>query len=396
MTPHTTGTRRPGEEQDDAQDAAPLVDVVVIGGGAAGLAAATSLARFRYRVLVVDAGQPRNAPAHGVHNVLGHDGLPPAQLLATARRDLAAYGAHVLHATVAAVRPAPDPAAPAMELTGGSEPLAASTTAPRFVVQLVDGGEVHARRVVVASGLVDELPAVAGLSQRWGREVLHCPFCHGWEVRDQRVVVLATEARGLHAVLLWRQLTEHLTVVLAVGVEPSEQQWEQFAARGIGVVDGGASAQVLVVDDRVIGLRLSSGHVVDCDALAVTTTMHARVDFLAPLGLVPTEVRMGGAVVGTKVETSAMGATSVPGVYVTGNAEDLFAQVATSVAAALTTAAAVNGSLVHEDTAAAVRVHVRRAEAVQASPASAAEDPFSAAMEAKVCERVLQDRRHGL
>jgi thioredoxin reductase (NADPH) len=310
-------------------------DVVVVGGGAAGLAAATSLARFRHRVLVVDAGAPRNAPAQGVHNYLTRDGLAPADLVRLGREELRGYGAEVVEGAVTSVRAEP----------GGP--------GSSFTVEVADGRSLSARRVLVASGLSDELPDVPGIAQRWGRDVLHCPYCHGWEVRDQRLVVFATSAAGLHTVPLWRQLSDRVSVVLAPGVEPSEEQGEQFAARGIDVLEGPVRGLV-VSGDRLRGLRLPGGHVVDCDALAVATTLRARVEFLAPLGVRPVPFAMGETVVGSRLETGPTGTTDVPGLYAAGNATDLFAQVAGSVSGGLLTAAAVNVSLVAEDTAAAV------------------------------------------
>lgn len=357
--------------------ARPEVDVVVIGGGATGLAAATSLARFRHRVTVIDAGEPRNAPARGVHNYLSRDGLPPAELVRIGREEVRGYGAGVIDGAVTAVRTSPEGAA------------------PRFIVDLADGRSVTARRVLVASGLRDELPAVPGIAGRWGRDVLHCPYCHGWEVRDQRLAVLVTTAVGLHTVLLWRQLSDRVTVVLTPGVEPTDAQWEQFAAREIGVVEGAVSGLV-VTADRLSGLRLAGGHVVDCDALAVGTALHARVDFLAPLGLHPVPFTMGETVLGSRLETGPTGATDVPGLYVAGNATDLFAQVAASVSGGLLAAAAVNVSLVEEDAAAAVATRSVATRSVPARSVPAPARPFSAADEREVCERVLGDRRHGL
>ncbi|GAB3123630.1 NAD(P)/FAD-dependent oxidoreductase [Glaciibacter psychrotolerans] len=313
----------------------PLHDVVVIGGGAAGLAAATSLARFRHRVAVIDAGEPRNSPAKGIHNYLSRDGMPPAELLRIGREELNRYGADVIEGTVTAVRKAL--AGPAL----------------RFTVELADGRALSARRVLIASGLTDELPDVPDIAQRWGRDVLHCPYCHGWEVRDHNLAVFVTAAPGLHTVQLWRQLSNRVTAVLAPGVTPSDEQWEQFAARGISVVEGTVSELVLT-GNALSGLLLASGHVVECDALAISTSVHARVDFLAPLGLRPAPFTIGETVVGSRLETGPMGATEVPGLYAAGNATDLFAQVAGSVSGGLLTASAVNVSLIEEDTAAAV------------------------------------------
>ena len=160
-------------------------DVVVIGGGAAGLNGALMLARSRRSVLVVDAGAPRNAPASGVHGLLGREGTPPGELLATGRAEVRGYGGRVETG----------------EVTGGA------ADGGGFAVTLADGRRVRARRLLVTTGLTDELPDVPGLRERWGREVLHCPYCHGWEVRDQAIGVLASGPMSVHQALLFRQLS---------------------------------------------------------------------------------------------------------------------------------------------------------------------------------------------
>jgi len=145
-------------------------DVVVVGGGAAGLSGALMLARSRRSVVVIDAGAPRNAPAAGVHGLLGREGTPPTELLERARAEVRGYGGHVVNGEVSTV----------------------TRDGDGFRVALSDRRAVRARRLLVATGLVDELPDIPGLRDRWGRDVLHCPYCHGWEVRDQAIGVLAT------------------------------------------------------------------------------------------------------------------------------------------------------------------------------------------------------------
>jgi thioredoxin reductase len=141
-------------------------DVVIIGGGAAGLSAALVLSRARRSVLVVDAGEPRNAPAAHMHGFLSRDGLPPRELLAVGRREVTSYGGMFRDGAVTDVVP------------DGRE---------RFWILPADGRRVSARRVLVTTGLRDELPDTPGLRDRWGRDVRHCPYCHGYEVRDRRL-----------------------------------------------------------------------------------------------------------------------------------------------------------------------------------------------------------------
>jgi thioredoxin reductase (NADPH) len=366
------------DQGQQPQSEVAVVDVVVIGGGVAGLAAAMSLARFRHRVVLVDAGEPRNAAASGVHNYLSRDGMPPAELLAAGRAELRGYGTQLIDGCVVGVRPAPS-----------------SSAGSRFVVELVGGRELTTRRVLAASGLVDVLPQVAGLARRWGHDVLHCPYCHGWEVRDQRIAVLASSALAVHTTLLWRQLSPDVTLVLQAGVEPSDEQWERLTARGITVVTGPAE-EVVTAGDRLCGLRLAGGHVVDCDAVAVGTALHAQVEFLAPLGLQPVPFAVGDTVIGSRVEAGPTGVTSVPGVYVAGNVTDLFGQVAGSVNGGLAAAAAINMSLIEEDTDAAVAATRLAVANVVPPPDASPASVFSAAGERDVSARVLGDRRHGL
>ncbi|HKT01595.1 MAG TPA: FAD-dependent oxidoreductase [Rugosimonospora sp.] len=305
-------------------------DVVVIGGGAAGLSGAKALARARRSVLVVDSGQPRNAPAGHVHNYLAGEGTPPAELLAAGRAELASYGGEMLTGEVASV-------------------------APGFVVTLAGGRAVRARRLLVATGLVDELPEVPvhGLAERWGRDVLHCPYCHGWEVRDRRIGVLASGPVGVPQALLWRQLSPHVLLLLHGGPAPGPEDAERLAARGVTVVPEPVAGLDLA-GDALAGVRLDTGEVVTLDAVAVATRMRARTGVLEQLGLKPVDVELDGQVLGSHIPADANGATAVPGVWVAGNVADIRAQVLTSAAAGLTAGAAINADLVAEDTRLAV------------------------------------------
>ena len=307
-------------------------DVVVVGGGAAGLSGAVALARSRRSVLVVDAGQPRNAPAGHVHNYLAREGTAPADLLAAGRAEVAMYGGTVAAGQVTTVERRDD----------GS-----------FRVTLDDGRRTDARRLLVTTGLVDELPDVPGVAQRWGRDVLHCPFCHGWEARDRAIGILATGPLALHQALMWRQLSADVVVFGHTGPGFADDERAQLAARGIPVVDGEVS-ELSIDGDRLTGVRLASGEVVARDVVVVTPRFTARSELLTALGLEPVEQLVGGAVVGTYVPAEPTGATAVPGVWVAGNVTALMAQVIGSAAAGLMAGAAINGDLVAEDTRAAV------------------------------------------
>jgi thioredoxin reductase/SAM-dependent methyltransferase len=306
-------------------------DVLVIGGGAAGLSGALSLARARRRVLVVHDGTPRNKPAGHMHAYLGLDGLPPAELLARGRAEVEGYGAELVEDRVVDVR-----------RDGGL-----------FRAELAGGRVVRARRVLVATGLADALPDVAGVADRWGRDVLHCPFCHGWEVRDRPVAILNSGPFGVHQALMWRQWTSEVTLLLHTGEDPAPDEWEQLAARGVRVVDGRV-AELVVTDDVLTGVRLESGVEVGCEAVVVATGLNARLDGLEGLGLGVEPMTMNDRVVGSRVPSGADGQTEVPGVRVAGNVTDLRAQVLVAAAAGLAAGAALVGELGAEDTQAAV------------------------------------------
>ncbi|ONI90769.1 thioredoxin reductase [Saccharothrix sp. ALI-22-I] len=328
-------------------------DVVVVGGGAAGLNGALMLTRSRRSVVVIDGGKPRNAPASGVHGLLARDGMPPAELLERGRAEVRGYGGHVV--------------------SGEVETVARADTG--FTVTLADGRTVRARRLLVATGLVDELPDVPGLRERWGRDVVHCPYCHGWEVRDQAIGVLASGPMAVHQALLFRQLSADVTFFSHTTPPLDDEQAEQLAARGINVVHGEV-ASLEVAEDRIVGVRLGDGKVVNLQVVTVATRMVARAGFLAALGLLPAEHPSG---FGEHIPTDATGRTDVPGVWFAGNVTDLLAQVGSAAAAGAAAGAQINADLVTEDTRWAVAAH-----------------PFSAASEARVAELVMGSRRHGL
>ncbi|MPQ98415.1 FAD-binding protein [Modestobacter sp. I12A-02628] len=331
-------------------------DVVVVGGGAAGLGGALALSRARRSVLVLDAGRPRNAPAGQVHNYLAREGTAPGELLAIGRAEVAGYGAHL----------------------ESGEAVAAAPDGDGFVVDLADGRRVRARRLLVTTGLVDELPEVPGVAELWGTDVLHCPYCHGWEVRDQPVGVLSTSPFGVLQAQMWRQWTADVTLFLHTGPEPSDDEREALAARGISVVTGEVAG--LETDGgRLSGVRLASGQVVPRTALVVLSRFTARSAVLESLGLAAVDQEMGGQVLGRVVPSGPAGATTVPGVWVAGNVTDPRAQVVVSAAAGLEAAAALNADLIAEDTRLAVAAH-------RASPSPAGAGPR---------DLVPGGRRHG-
>ena len=287
-------------------------DVVVIGGGAAGLSGAMALGRSRRSVLVVDAGEPRNAPAGHAHNYLGREGVPPLR----AARDRPRRGGGVRRR---GARPAAWSGCPA--------------TADSFLVTTEGGRRYGARRVLVTGGVVDELPDVPGLAERWGVDVLHCPYCHGWEVRDQPIGDPGDHADGR---------PPGAAVPPAVRRRRHGRPRRRRAARR-----GGREARR---DRRAHRARHAAGgrgrRTTRWSASGWPTarcwsgrrsswrrSLTSRADFLGPLGIEPEPFEMAGAVLGSVIAVEPTGATAVPGVFAAGNATDISMTLMASAAA---------------------------------------------------------------
>ena len=303
-------------------------EVLVIGGGAAGLSGALMLARARRSVLVVDGGEPRNASADGVHALLGHDGVPPAELLARGRDEVRGYGGHLTEGRVETV----------------------DRDGDGFAVALADGRRFRAGQVLVTTGLVDELPKVPGLRERWGRDLVHCPYCHGWEVRERPIGVLGTGPMSVHQTLLFRQWSDDVVYLRHTAPPLTDEQAEQLAARGVPVVEGEVAA-IETAGDRLTGVRLRDGRTVEREVLTVAPRMVARAGFLAGLGLRPQPHPSG---MGEYLPVDESGRTDVSGVWTAGNVTDLSAQVGAAAAAGARTAAMINADLVQAETRRAV------------------------------------------
>ena len=293
----------------------PTFDVAIVGGGAAGLSAALVLGRARRRVVVVDAGEPRNAAARHMHGFISRDGTPPAELLVLARSEAVAYGVAFVPGRVAAVEPA-------------------------FAVHVVRGRSLHARRLLIATGATDKLPEIAGARERWGRDFLHCPYCHGWEVRDQPLGVIGTGNGSVDYAHLLRQWTDDL-VYFTHTHEIDGAERAQLEARGIGVVDGEVR-ELIVEDDRLAGVALGDDRVVRRSALFIRPDMRPRLDGLvADLGLDVDELGF--------VRVDSTGRTTANGVWAAGNVANPRAQVVTAAGEGSAAAIAINADLVLED-----------------------------------------------
>jgi thioredoxin reductase/protein-L-isoaspartate O-methyltransferase len=313
-------------------------DVAVVGGSAAGLAAALQLGRQRRSVIVVDAGEPRNAPAARMHGYLGREGLAPAELAAVGREEVRSYGGEVLDGRVTRV---------------------ARTEDDRFRVELLDGHAIVARRVLAATGLVDELPDIDGLADHWGRGVIHCPFCHGFEVRDRRIVQIVTHPVGLHTARLFRQLSARLTVVLHDPVDVAIPDVDLLRAAGVEIVHGHVRRVLTGADGEIAAVELADGEPVDAEVVVVGPRFRVRAEPFRSLGLrtVPHPTGLGDF-----VETDATGATVVPGLYAAGNVTDPSQQVLQAAADGSRVGAMISAGLADDDIRAAARPAANEAD----------------------------------
>ncbi|AVM00341.1 thioredoxin reductase [Gordonia iterans] len=308
-------------------------EVLVLGGSAAGLSAGLTLARARRRIAVIDGGAPRNARAEGIHGLVAAEGIAPSEYAARGRAEVTGYGGQVIDGRVVGV----------------------ARTDDGFAVQLGDGTRLSGRAVLAATGVRDELPAVPGLADHWGTQVLHCPYCHGWEFRDRRIAVLATGPMSWMQALLFRQWSAD-TVLLTNGVTYDDEALARVDAMGVqvhhGVVTEIVGAPAPGGSDearRLGGVRLADGRVIEVDAVAVPSHLHANVEMFGDLGLEVAENEFG-----TYVPAGDDGSTAVPGLWVAGNLRDQHATVASSSADGVLVAARLNMSLIFADAETAV------------------------------------------
>lgn len=301
-------------------------DAIVIGGGSAGLSAALMLGRSRRSTLVVDSGSPRNRMAEHMHGVLGQEGVSPTELVRRGRAEAAGYGVEFASGTVELVE----------------------READGLRIRTSDGVVHRSRALVVATGLSDELPEIPGLAERWGSTVLHCPYCHGWEVRDRRLGVLATSPFGLHQAELIRQWSDRITVFTAGlgAVAPEvEQRWrargiESEPARVVAILGEGTAISAV----RLAGENGDEGREVAVDAIFTIGAPRPHDGFLASLGLARDDGPFGSF-----LAVDPMGRTSDDRIWAIGNVVNPAANVPVSIGAGAFTGGAVNAALVAWD-----------------------------------------------
>ncbi|MGB3476088.1 MAG: NAD(P)/FAD-dependent oxidoreductase [Mycobacterium sp.] len=298
-------------------------DCIVVGGGAAGLSAGLVLGRARRNTLLIDAGQQSNRSAHGIGGLLGHDGRPPAELYRLGRDELASYGVQIRSGEVADIESA----------DGG------------FVVRLLGGREERTRRVLLATGMTYLTPDLPGVAQLWGRSVFHCPFCHGWEVRDLPLAVLADGARAVHMALLLRCWSDDIVVLTNGPTELGADDCSRLAQAGVEI-DERPVAALDAHDGELAAVVFADGERFPRRGLLVATTLRQRDQLAERLGVAVAEP---GPVAQNPVGVDPLCRTSIPGVFAAGDLTAEMPQVATAIAAGSRAAAAVVQSLAADD-----------------------------------------------
>jgi thioredoxin reductase len=292
-----------------------VYDVIIVGGSYAGMSAGLQLARARRQVLVIDAGRRRNRFASHSHGFLGQDGRDPGTIVSEARDQLLAY--------------------PTVEWV--SQPaIQASTSDAGFTVTVESGEQFAARRLVLATGVVDELPEVPGVSERWGQRVFHCPYCHGYELGGGQIGVLAASPLAIHHALMlpdWGPTTLLLNGVF----EPDADQLASLATRGVTVID----EPVLSVGGEQADVTLASGRVIKFAGLFTQPRTRMSSPLAAQLGC---EFEVGPT--GEFIKVDAMRETNICGVFACGDAAIGAGNVAIAVGEGARTGSAAHQSLI--------------------------------------------------
>ncbi len=293
-----------------------LYDVVIAGGGPAALQSALTLGRARKRVLLCDSGPPRNAAAAHVQNFVTRDGIPPAEFRRIAREQLQQY------ANVET-----------------KDALVEAITGERgeFNVRLSEGS-VRSRRVLLCTGMIDELPDIAGFKQLWGRAIFACPYCHGWEIQGRRFAYLATDVESLGFALLLRGWTHDLVVLTNAKVDVPPEMRDRFTRAGIGIEER-AIARLVANDAHLEWIELVGGSTMQRDVL-FARPQQRQVELVRTLGL---ELDEKGF-----VRVSDARETSVPGIHAAGDLVSPAQSAVLAAASGMQAAAALNHALTAE------------------------------------------------
>ncbi|GAA1616344.1 NAD(P)/FAD-dependent oxidoreductase [Brevibacterium sanguinis] len=379
-------------------------DVAIVGGGAAGLATAIALARSLRRVVVIDAGSPRNRTSAHAHNVLGHEGINPLDLVAKGRTEAEGYGVTFIDAAVTGAQSTPAeaarphqenaptdvqaPAEAAPTVTGAHSAPTEAARPHRFTLDTSAGVQVSAQHVVIATGITDELPDIPGLAEGWGDTVLHCPYCHGYEVRGQSIGVIGTTALSYHQAMMFSQLSDRVTFIRHAAPEPTAEQAAMLDNLGIAFVDaqvdavhrtdagtnvtlrsaagtsdpdqpnadrgraatagataapGPAAARLLTTAPEHWATSAPTASAITLEALVVGPFFRANGEVFTQLGGTVVEDPSG---MGSSIPADPTGRTDIPGVWAVGNVADMSAMLGASAASGVRAGAMINYELI--------------------------------------------------
>lgn len=294
-------------------------DVAIVGGGPAGLSAATVLGRMRRNVVLIDAGEPVNAAAAHSQGFFTRDGESPLRLLELGRAEAASYGTRIIDDYVTEIVP------------GGS-----------FTIVTAGGERLSGNQVVLTTGVRMEFPDIIGLEKHWGNDVAHCPFCHGWELRDRPTVMTMTKPMEIHKAFMIAELTDQLTVLIATDVDMDavdQASIDKLVARGVTLRHGDAR-EFVSEGGALSGVELADGSLIPATGAYISPSIAGVSPLAVALNLDLNDTPMGLA-----IATDAAGRTSMPGVWATGQAADTSMQIVTSAAGGYKLAAEIFRSL---------------------------------------------------
>jgi thioredoxin reductase len=296
-----------------------MLDVVIIGGGAAGLTAALYLGRFRRKVILFDTGKQSNRVSHAAHGFFTRDGVSPSELVSIGREQLGSYETVRLESLrVTAIRP----------------------DDKRFRISLEDGSELSSRKVLLATGLKDILPSMPGIEQFWGKSAFHCPYCDGWEMRDQPIGIIADGTTGIHLAKLLRVLSDDIVLCTNGDTELDEGERAQLLRHDVKIIET-SIACVEGRGEQLQAIVFSDGQRLPRKGIFVRLTTVHQSPFAAQLGCKLTKDDL--------VEIDELGRSSIPGVYAAGDMAYPMRQIVIAAMQGASAAIGINNDLIAED-----------------------------------------------
>lgn len=316
-------------------------DTIIVGGGSSGLSAALVLGRSLKSVLVIDSGNPRNAVSHSANGFLSRDGIAPLELLQISRAQLAKYDNVKFHSGTVI---------DAQHLDRTSS----KTKRSQFEVMLDNGDRFESRKLLLATGVKDVLPAIAGFAELWGTGVFHCPYCHGWEVRDRPLAIYGTGATAIEQAMMLTGWSRDLILFSDGDAQLDNEQRQKLNRWGIELCEE-KIVRLQKENGALTGIVLANGNVIRRDGIFVHSRLQPHSDLAKQLGCEFTENSFGIFtnifIADSTVRVGEDKQTSVPGLYAVGDASSLLSQIVIAAAAGAIAAASINRALIEENLA---------------------------------------------